>query len=240
MFNIVQGSKYKAETISIIMSFADVLASGDSITGTPQITITVYTGIDFNPSILLYQGPTVTNGNTVEQRIRLGIPGVIYHILFTIQTVHGDTFDKESYLAILPEDNVAVPLWLPLWESTTLYPYQLEDSLTGTTEVISGDLRQTVIPSGPDYVQSFQLLVGGTLIQSGILYSLGLEKLQGTTNLVGGTFDFYNTILYAIPHEDVKGAIALLGGTLLQSGIAYSIPHEDIQSTTTLVSGTLT
>ena len=239
MLNIVQGSKYKAETVSIVMSFADVLASGDSITSTPQITITVYTGIDFDPSTLLYQGPTVTNGNIVEQRIRLGIPGVIYHILFTIQTVQGDTFDKESYLAILPEDNVAVPLWLPRWESTTLYPYQLADPLTSTTHLISGALRQTVIPSGPDYIQSFQQLMGGTLIQSGIRYSNGVEELQGTLLLIGGTFDLQSAIVYDIPHEDLKGAIALLGGTFLQNGITYNIPHEDLQGTTIFTGGTL-
>lgn len=240
MLTIVQGSKWQAETISIVISFADELSSGDSITDTPVVSIVVNSGFDSNPGNLLYQGCTVTNGNTVEQRIRLGIPGVIYIVTFAVVTVAGDKFEKESYLAILPDPDSAVPNWLPLWSLTTLYPYQSgPDWIRASTVPTGGRLAQTVIPFGPDWINSFLSIDGGTLTGSGVTYVIPYEDLQSNAIIIGGTLIFVNTITYNYSHEDIKTNLAILGGTLIQAGLSYVIPSDNIQTAITLQNGTL-
>lgn len=241
MLNNVQWSKYTAETVSIVLSFADLLSPGDTITGTPVITVTVYTGTDSNPSNLLYQLPTVTKGSVVEQRFRLGIPGVIYHILFTIQTVAGDTFDKESYLAILPEDGTAIPSWVPLWESTALYPYlEAPEYIQGRHLLVGGRLAWVAYPIPAEPIQgSIELVSGDLIYQSSVDYPIPHEDIQGASILVLGDLVYQTTVPYDIPHEDIKGGVALISGILTGHGIGYNTPHEDIQGTTILTSGTL-
>jgi len=238
MLNFIQGSKYQAETVSIVLSFADLMQPGDSIVGTPVVTVTVATGTDGNPSNLLYQGVTVTRGNTVEQRFRLGIPGVIYALLFTIITGAGDTLDKECYLAIIPDTDSAVPNWLPLWETTQLYPLQNFEPMQGNITFLGGSLRQTVIPIGPEAIQGAIGFLGGALIQVGILYHIPHEDIQGSVVFVGGALVQVG-ISYDSPHEDIQGNAAFIGGALIQVGISYANPHEDIQGNITFAGGTL-
>ena len=114
MLHVVEGSKYEAETVSIILSFAEDLPAGDSILGTPTITVSLLTGTDTNPSNMLYGVVSIHNGTDVEQRFRLGIPGNIYYILYQVVTTNGLRFEKDCYLAIIPVEGNAVPLWLPL------------------------------------------------------------------------------------------------------------------------------
>lgn len=237
MLTFTQWSKYQAETVSIVLSFADLISSGDAITGVPVVTITVASGLDGNPSNLLYQGVTVTNGNTIEQRFRLGVIGVIYTLTFTIQTVAGDTFEKECYLAILPDDDSAVPNWLPYWRSTGLYPQQVVESMQGNITLTAGRLFQNVV-SFLDSLQGAISLLGGSLIGNGITYNIPHEDIQGNIALSSGTL-VNNGIVYNIPHEDIRGDIAIISGTLVNTGINYNIPHEDLQGNITLVSGTL-
>jgi hypothetical protein len=239
MYSIVQASKYQAETISLVISFADVISAGDSITGIPTITVTVASGSDPNPSNLLYQGVTVTNGNTVEQHIRLGLPGVIYTITFTIATVGGDIFEKESLLAIRPDEDNAVPNWLPYWQTTQLYPYQLYDALGSTvTTLIGGRLVQTVY-SYSDSLTGTQSFVGGTLIASGITYSYDYDSLTGNAIIVGGILTPVNVITYSYDYDSIQTGFAVVGGTLIGNGIIYSNDYDSLTGSTTLISGTL-
>lgn len=238
MLNFIQGSKYQAETVSVVLSFADILQPGNTITGTPVVTVTVATGFDSNPSNLLYQGVTVTSGNTIEQRFRLGIPGVIYVLLFTVVTVAGYTLEKECYLAIIPDADNAVPNWLPLWETTQLYPVQDFETMQGNIIFIVGSLRQTAFNVGPEAIQGGIVFQGGALIQSGILYHIVHEDIQGDMHFIGGALVQVG-ITYDIPHEDVQGNIAFIGGALIQVGISYANPHEDIQGDITFAGGTL-
>ena len=122
------------ETISILVSFTDLLPLGDSISGLPSVTITVASGVDPSPASLLYMAAIVRSGQTVEQRFRLGVPGVIYRVSFTVATIQGNRLSKECYLAILPDEGEAIPQWLPLWESTQLYPVEVPlESLQGSS-----------------------------------------------------------------------------------------------------------
>lgn len=240
MWHFVEDSKYRAETISIVQSFADVMLPGDSISGTPTISITVSSGIDPTPSTILYEGVSVTNGNTVEQRFRLGIIGVIYCITFTIVTVMGETLEKECYLAILPQEGFAIPTFLPLYESTQLYPYQINpEYIQGSTILTGGYLKNLLYAIPPEDIQGLTILTGGTLTLVVITYNIPHEDIQGATVLQGGLLTYQNNIPYAIPHEDIKGKTLLISGTLFGGSILYTCPHEDIQGHTILTGGTL-
>lgn len=238
MLNFVSESKYRAETISIIVSFSDLLPSGTTIIGAPVITVTLDTGLDPNPSNILYQGVTITNGNTIEQRFRLGVIGCIYQINFSVTNNAGQTFDKDSYLAILPDDNNAVPAWLPLWETTQLYPYQQLESANSFVYWNSGTLRQQVYDFGPEGDKSFILWVGGTLVTFGISYNNPHEDIKGFTQWISGTLTPVG-IIYNNPHEDLKAGVAWISGTLIGAGLFYANPHEDLKGNILWIGGTL-
>lgn len=229
------------ETVSLIVSFTDLLLFGDSITGLPSITITVASGVDPSPAGLLYMAAIVRGGQTVEQRFRLGIPGVIYQVNFTVTTTFGNRLSKECYLAILPDEGMALPTWLPLWESTQLYPIEVPlESLSGYTTLLSGTLIQIVINYSyrPESIQGTTSFTTGTLASPIITYSYSYEAIQGNSLLTSGTLVVV-VISYNYSHEDLKGNAAFLSGVLTVVVITYSYSFESIQGSASLTSGTL-
>lgn len=230
------------ETISIIVSFADLLSPGDMITGLPSITVTVASGIDPSPTSLLYMATIVRGGLTVEQRFRLGLSGVIYQINFTVGTTQGNRLSKECYLAILPDEGMALPTWLPLWESTQLYPVEVPlESLSGSSLFLSGILIQIVInyAYGPESIKGSAAFNSGTLVNPIITYPYSYEAIQGSSAFTSGTLVVV-VITYPYSSENLKGNAALLSGTLVVIVIPYSYSFEAIQGSASFISGTLT
>lgn len=241
MENFISGSKYVPETISIIVSFADLLSPGDTISGLPAITVSVASGTDTNPANLLYMAAIVRGGQTVEQRFRLGLPGVIYYINFTVGTTLGDRLSKECYLAILPDEGTVIPSWLPLWESTQLYPVEVPlESVQGSSLLLSGSLITVVInyAYGPEEVQGSASLYTGTLVVVVLTYDYSFEAIQGSSSFTSGTLVVV-VIPYDYSHEDIKGNAAFLSGTLVVVVIPYSYSFEAIQGSASFTSGTL-
>lgn len=241
MENFISGSKYVPETVSIIVSFSDILPTGDTITGLPSITISVVSGVDPSPSTLLYMASIVRDGQTVEQRFRLGLPGVIYSINFTVLTTLGNRLAKECYLAILPNEGITIPEWLPLWESTQLYPVEHPtESLQGNAVALSGTLIQVIInyAYGPESLQASSAFASGTLIVVVIPYSYSFEAIQGNSSFTSGTLVVV-VISYSYSHEDIKGNAAFLSGTLIVVVIPYSYSYESLQGSSVFTSGTL-
>ena len=230
-------TKTVVETISYIGDFSDVLVSGETITS-QSVTVTVFSGNDLNPSNLLYGGITI-HPKSIEQRIRLGIPGNIYSINFIIGTSLGNTYDKVTRLAILPEDTNAIPTFIPFFETTQLYPYQESDNIQGFTLLSSGTLVQLLYAIPPEDIQGRTQLTGGTFVLVLITYNIPQEDIQGSTTLFSGTLVSTNTIPYNNPHEDIKGHTIRSAGTFIGKGISYGILHEDIQGHAILTGGTL-
>lgn len=241
MENFISGSKYVLETISIVVSFADLLSPGDTISGLPAITVSVASGTDTNPANLLYMAAIVRSGQTVEQRFRLGLPGVIYYINFTVGTTLGDRLSKECYLALLPDEGAAIPTWLPLWESTQLYPVEAPlESVQGSSLFLSGTLITVVInyAYGPEELQGSAALYTGTLVVVVLTYDYSFEAIQGSSSFISGTLVVV-VIPYDYSHEDLKGNAAFLSGTLVVVVIPYSYSFEAIQGSASFTSGTL-
>lgn len=238
---VTQGSKYEAETVSVVLSFADLLQPTDSILGIPTITITVLSGIDTNPGNLIYGGVSIIGGNTVEQRFRLGVPGVIYTVTYTVQTTLGDTPEKRFDLAILPNTDNAIPIFLPLWESTQLYPIEPPyEAATGALSITAGTLLIVII----NYTYSYEAYKGasnfiaGTLTSILVPYSYSHEDYKAAATLSAGTLVVI-VIPYSYSHEDYKSSLALISGTLVTIVISYSYTHEDYKAQVSFTGGTL-
>lgn len=238
--HFVNGSKYRAETVSIVVSFSDLLTDGDYIVGTPVISVTVESGTDPSPADLLYLGVSVTKGSVVTQRFRLGIEGVIYHIVFQIATHLGDTLEKACFLAIRPNEGAAVPTWLPLWESTQLYPVTpLSENIQGALVITGGQLYVIIINyiCPPENMQGSIIITGGYLRSPIVAYICPPEDIQGALIITGGTL-----VVVQIPYtfmESMAGAISIISGTLVTVVISYNYSSENMQGALTITGGTL-
>jgi hypothetical protein len=235
----IEDSKFVVETISIVEDFSEELLGGDLITGTPTITVTLLTGIDPSPSLILYGGVSILGGKVVEQRFRQGIPGCIYTIVYTAQTVQGFEYLRERVLAVLPLEGNATPKSTSLYESSCFYPYELVESLKGSQILQSGTLRLATY-SYFDGMQSSQLLTGGTYVNVVVSYNYGLDSLKGSQILTGGLLTSQSFISYSY-HEDLKGQQILVSGTLVSATlITYSYDIDSLKGTQLLTGGTLT
>ena len=231
-------SKYYLETISIYFPFDDVFVGGETITGTPSISVVVYAGIDATPSDILYQGASITNGDKVEQRVRLGVPGNIYIVTCSIKTTSNNYYEKETYLAIIPTDGTAIPEVSGAYFSSTLYPYEYTESLQGSVSINGGRLYQQVWTTSESLGISTTTLTSGSLVIALVTYNYSYESLQGSITILGGNLAG-GGITYSNTYESLRGAIAIIGGSLNNSGITHSYSHESFTGSISLTGGTL-
>lgn len=240
--HFVNGSKYRSETVSIVVSFSDLLTDGDYIVGTPVVSVTVESGTDPSPADLLYLGVSVAKGSIVTQRFRLGVEGVIYHIVFQITTHLGGTLEKACFLAVRPNEGAAVPTWLPLWESTQLYPVVAPvESYHSFVTFVGGDLVRIIInyTAPVEQYTSAADFLGGILYEVQIPYTYSPENYQASADFLGGTL-YEVQIPYNYSYESYASDLAFDGGTLVKVVISYSYSHEDAKSALTFNGGTLT
>jgi hypothetical protein len=235
----VSEAKRVAETISYFGDFRDVLLPGELITS-ESVVVNLVSGTDTNPSNLLYLGILVHNQTVIEQRIRLGIAGNIYDIIFTVSTNQGNTYEKTTRLAILPNEGASPSFHTNLWLTTDLYPYNI------IAEAVQGD---NIITGGnfwyqPSYTENFQgniVLLNGSLFQASISYNNYIpEHIQGNISIINGTLvQALITYNNYIP-EAIRGGIAVISGNLYQGSVSYiTYQPELIQGNITLVSGIL-
>lgn len=236
MENLVTRSKYVPEVISIFMDFADILPTGTVIQGTPTVTVSLETGEDPTPADILFLGVSVHNGTLVEQRVRQGVPGVIYVITFLV--FNGtEYFSKNTYLGILPQTAAVTPEYLIFYLTTTPYPYEFTESGESFPHLIHGLLVQVFVESGVSDIN----LVSGTLIGGPVYYTYSYEAGTSNINLVSGTLiTVIVPIQYTYSYEAGTSGIALISGTLIGNPVTYSYGPESGKNDITLVSGSLT
>lgn len=93
-------AKKIGETVIVPFDFISKLAVGETIFSA-TCTVSVYTGVDSNPSGLVDGTPTIS-GTVVNQLITGGVLGTIYSILVAATTSFGQTLELSGYLAIVP------------------------------------------------------------------------------------------------------------------------------------------
>ncbi len=227
-------SKTVVETKSYFGDFSDVLVLGETITS-QTVTVTVFSGDDLNPSNLLYQGISV-HTKSIEQRIRLGIPGNIYSIKFEIGTSFGNIYDKVTRLAVLPETGSAVPSFTSIWVTSWNYPYNTGDNIQGYTGINPSNLWYQ--PYLQDEIQTTVSIVGGNLFVGSVSYTCVPDTLKGDISITSGIL-ILGLLTYNFPPETIKGDIAILTGNIYSGLVSYNNVAENIKGDISISSGIL-
>ncbi len=87
------------EAFACAFDFALELVEGETITGTPQITVAVVTGTDTSPAAIK-SGAPVIEGARVLQRLVGGVAGVAYSITCLATTSEGNTLARAAILPV--------------------------------------------------------------------------------------------------------------------------------------------
>lgn len=82
------------------MDFGGELTTGDSLTGSPTVTATVWSGNDSDPSAIV--SSSTVDGTEVEVVLTGGVDGTIYEVSVSVGTAYGYTLVMAAYLAVVP------------------------------------------------------------------------------------------------------------------------------------------
>lgn len=227
MENFVTRSKYVSETISIIVDFADVLPAGQTIQGTPTVNVALDTGDDPTPASILYLGVSVTNGTVVEQRFRLGVPGVIYEITWQVVSTSNEVFEKTTYLAILPNIGSVAPNHQYLFLTSELYPLQVQDTFSVSYQVLNGAWNIGQTWQTEKFQVSFSAL-NGLFTPGQIFYTSTPDQFKVLFAVNNGIF-MVGQLFYSSTPDQFKVDFAPLNGTLVEGQVFYTSPAEKFQ-----------
>jgi len=97
---VVNGPKRVSETLSPPFDFSVFTIAGDVLSN-PQVTITVYSGVDPNPQAMF--GGYLVNGTVVYVTLRGGVAGAIYRVKVTVTASLTGTPELDSLIAVLPD-----------------------------------------------------------------------------------------------------------------------------------------
>jgi hypothetical protein len=233
----ISRSKTVNETISLIADFRDFVQAGETASAW-AVSIEVFTGLDNAPDNMFYQGLSI-NGVVLEQRFRLGIPGVIYSIKFTLTVNTGNVYELTSRLAVLPDISGATPVYNIAYETTTLYPYIYADSIiSGPIHVLDGRLFGAI--NFFDSINSGIAIQSGTMVYQQYYYINFLDSIISNILLQDGVLTSSAELPYNDGPESIKSDIAIISGTLTAATpIDYTIPADSISSILTINNGTL-
>lgn len=232
MSTLISPAKYRGDTVSLFFSFSGEISQDRLPVSSVTVVSEVFTGIDPFPQDILYLGYIVT-GTTVEQRVTKGTPGVIYLLTVRVVDALGEEYEKETYIAVLPED-IEAPNYIPQeLLSSSLYPYLYGDSLTSSAHLLSG--RD---PYFVDNVTSRAALVSGALHGGSVLYTVGTDKITIASSLISGTLAG-GAVQYTVQTDSVTASCALIYGYSYSGGVTYTTPKDSVQVTSALVSGSI-
>ena len=99
-------SKLQTETVNVVIDMLSRLEQGESFT-TVASAMSVEVGTDANPSLMLDGDPVLTE-TLLSQRVKGGLPGVIYKLALSARTDGNNIYINEVKIAVLPDD-AAIP-----------------------------------------------------------------------------------------------------------------------------------
>lgn len=99
MGNLVFAPKDPSEVDDRGLDFAALLETGETLSGTPTVTVTVVTGTDANPSAIK-SGAASISGSIVWQRLTGGVAGVVYKIKVSVGTSTSRTLVACAHLRV--------------------------------------------------------------------------------------------------------------------------------------------
>lgn len=235
MYQITQDGKYQGETISWVLSFADVLGTA-SIGATPVITITVIAGYDPTPADMLYA--LAYTADTVTVTLTKGVIGCIYNVETSVVDGDGHTYVKESYLAILPEAGTASGQIIPFYFTSWPYPIEYSEGLTSSISPQAGTILLN--PRWTEGLTSLISLQAASLTLSRITYNNYIpEGLTSSITPESGALTLGRIVYSNYIPEGLVSSILPYTASMLQGRVVYLIPSEGLTSSITPIAGTL-
>jgi hypothetical protein len=184
---------------------------------------------------MLYMVPEIHKGYLIEQRIKLGVPGVIYTLLTSALTSAGNTYERTTRIAVLPNLDTAYPVFIPYYVTSQPYPINATETVQSPSIVsIFGKLNYQ--PSlGPDIIRGSFVVSNFDLYGSGTSYAIPFDAAQGA--IAVSEIDIYGSgTSYSIPFDSITGDTAVLDIFLYGAGVSYSIDPDNIRGTVSVTS----
>lgn len=95
-------AKSPIESIPVEFDFTLQLGTGETLTGSPVVTITVASGTDANPGAMITT-PAQISGTTVLQEVTGGVNGVNYYLSCSCATsVTPHLYEVGARLSVIP------------------------------------------------------------------------------------------------------------------------------------------
>lgn len=232
---LVLPSKRRVDVITVEADFFQLVAPSDFIVDA-AVTVSVFSGEDSNPSHML-DGGVLISGTIVGQRIKLGVPGVVYQLLFTITTDQGFVYTIEGRQAVLRNALPPGTLYTEHYFTTPVYPIEDIEAMASSAMAIGGF---TWVPP-VEGIDSISSLVSGQLRQVLKSYTdWPPEGVDSLSTLVSGELKRVLIIYSDWPPEGINSTASAQSGTLRNLYIQYTTwPAEGIDSTASVISGTL-
>lgn len=101
---VILPSKSSDEATDAVITFMDRLQFAENIGGAATI-VSVFSGVDPNPSAILNGSATYTN-KVFTQSLQDGVPGVTYQLNFFVSTVLGHLYCKTAFLSIATTESI--------------------------------------------------------------------------------------------------------------------------------------
>ena len=98
-----QDPQYSTESLVRGMDFSARLSpTSDTLTGTPTVTSSVFSGTDPNPQAILAGSPSLSSNNMqILQRVSGGVPGTAYILSFQCGTAQGNVVKDQAFLWVV-------------------------------------------------------------------------------------------------------------------------------------------
>lgn len=180
-------SKLVGERVTLTFPFQDELGWGETVISA-VVFAEVSSGADLDPELLIYQAPTFIDGINVKQRVRLGVPGVLYQIVCRIVGSLGTTAEKSGYLAILPGVG-GTPLLNATYFTSFIYPAVVHEAVSCVPSIVSASVTRMIVgTSVQERVQMVPSVISSTL--GAILKTTNvLEKISTVPSIQSSTLD---------------------------------------------------
>lgn len=229
-------SKKVVDVRPFMVDLEQWLETGETISSV-EVTVTMYTGTDPDPSDLLFL-PAEVDGTVVHQRLKAGIPGNIYIVTMDVLTTDARHFLIDAYQAVLPNGVPAEDLYLPFYYTSRPYPLETLEGVTPgitfpTGFLVTPDLGELVVAiaiQNAELYDNLESYVNG--LPEGINCALSLQS--GTLVVVLITYSNW-------PWEGVNVGLALQAGSLVNQLVTYpNWPAEGVEVGLTIQSGSIT
>ncbi len=94
-------TKDPAEAVPLTFDFTLDLATGETLTGTPTVTVTTFSGVDLTPADILNGSPTLdTTSMKVLVPVIAGNIGCVYQ--FVVECATTNAYKTLVFVALLP------------------------------------------------------------------------------------------------------------------------------------------